>query len=269
VAPSPRRPRPPLPKRLAAAATNQLPLKLAALFFSFVLWLAVSAEEPTDEWVPVRVSVVTDSAVSLSEPVPPVRAFVIGRGRELLKLYVSEPTVHRTIDDGVRDSVTIPLKPSDVTLPAWVDADVREIDPSSITLHFNVTVTRKVPVRSELRLRVDSGWRIVGDPRFDPESVTVHGTRQAMRSVGAIPTAAQEFTVRDTSSQMVPLDAKRFGVQVEPEMVRVSVPAVYDVPVAPADSAAHSTASPKPAAKGRVGHAHRGEPQPPTDHPTP
>jgi len=269
VAPTPRRPRPPLPKRLAAAATNQLPLKLAALFFSLVLWLAVSAEEPTDEWVPVRVSVVTDSTVSLSEPVPPVRAFVIGRGRELLKLYVSEPTVHRTIDAGARDSMAIPLRPSDVTLPAWVDADVREVDPSSITLHFNVTVTRKVPVRSELRLRADSGWRIVGNPRFEPESVTVRGPRQAIRPIGAVPTAAQELTVHDTSSQMVSLDTSRLGVHVEPEMVRVSVPTVQDVPVTPADSTSPTTTSPKPAAKGRGGRAHRGTPRPPVDRPTP
>jgi hypothetical protein len=248
VAPAPRRPRPPLPQRILAAALNQLPLKLAALFFAFVLWLAVSAEEPTDEWVPVRITLSSDSAVSLREPVPAVRAFVIGPGRELLKLYVSEPTLRLTVGDDVPDSLTVPLKASDVVLPAWVNAHAGEIEPSSVTLHFAVRATRKLPIRSELRLHADSGWRIVGDPRFQPGSVMVSGPRDRVRRVTVVATAPQVLYVHDSEPQLVPLDTAGLGLRTEPEAVRVFVPAVRDVPPA-IDTASSAPSTPAPAPK--------------------
>lgn len=195
-----------------------------------MLWLAVSAEEPTDEWVPVQIELTADSNVSLREPIPPVRAFVIGRGRELLKLYVAEPTVHRTINGDVPDSLTIDLQPNDVNLPAWVNARVGEVEPRAITLHFTVTATRRVPVRSALQVRPDSGWRIVGAPSLEPESVTVQGPRDAVRAVKFVPTVRQELVMSDTAGQVVPLDTVGLGVQVEPELVRIVAPMV---PVAP------------------------------------
>jgi YbbR domain-containing protein len=217
-------------------ALNRLPLKLAALLFAFVLWLAVSAEEPTDEWVPVRVALTTDSTVSLRDPVPLVRAFVIGRGRELLKLYVAEPVVHRTIASDVPDSLTLELKPGDVSLPSWVDARVSQVEPQSITLHFTVTAEKRVPVRSELSLRADSGWRIVGDPSLQPESVTVRGPRRAVKKVAAVPTVRQELIVRDSAGQVVPLDTVGLGVHVEPELIQILTPMVHVAPPV-ADSA--------------------------------
>jgi YbbR domain-containing protein len=217
-------------------ALNRLPLKLAALLFAFVLWLAVSAEEPTDEWVPVRIALTTDSTVSLRDPVPLVRAFVIGRGRELLKLYVAEPVVHQTIDADVPDSLTLELKPGDVSLPSWVDARVSQVEPQSITLHFTVTAEKRVPVHSELSLRADSGWRIVGDPSLQPDSVTVRGPRQAVKRVTSVPTVRQELIVRDSAGQVVPLDTVGLGVHVEPELIQILTPMVRVAPPV-ADSA--------------------------------
>lgn len=249
MAPAPRRPRPPLPRRLLASALNQLPLKLGALFFTFVLWLVVSAQEPTAEWWPVHITLSADSAVSLREPVPDVRASVVGPVQELLKLRLSEPMIHLTVGDNVPDSLTVPLTASQVVLPTWVNAHASEVQPSSVTLHFAVRATRTVPIRSELRLHADSGWRIVGDARFTPESVTVTGPRDRVRRVSVVATTQQELFVRDSEPQVVPLDTDGLGLRIEPNAVRVFVPVVRDEPPPAPDSTSSAASASTPASK--------------------
>ena len=145
--PAPERPRStgPVVRRARAALTEQPFLKLAALFFSFVLWLVVAAEQPTEEVVPVRLSLRADSGVRITSVVPPVRALVVGRGRELLKLYADPPVVERTVASDSPDSVVLRLTSEDVDFPSEVQARVREVEPRFVTLHLAVSAQRKVP----------------------------------------------------------------------------------------------------------------------------
>ena len=124
---------------LRAAFTEKLPLKAAAIFFAFVLWLVVSAEEPTEEVVPVRFSPTLDSGVVVEGEAPSVRALVMGRGRELLKLYTAPPVIYRRIRSGLRDSVRVEIGPADVDLPAGVTASVRDVQPRVVTFHLRRT----------------------------------------------------------------------------------------------------------------------------------
>ena len=128
--------RPTLKRKLRDAFTQHLFLKFAALFFALVLWLVVSAEEPTEEVMGVRFEPALDSGVVISGEMPNVRALVLGRGREILKLYNAAPVIHRRVRSGLRDSVRIELGPADVDLPAGVSATVRDVRPRVITLRL-------------------------------------------------------------------------------------------------------------------------------------
>jgi hypothetical protein len=127
-------------RRVSSALTEHLPLKLAAVFFALVLWLVVSAEEPTEEVVSVRFEPALDSGVVLDGGAPAVRALVLGRGRELLKLYNAVPVIHRRVRSGLRDSVRVELGPADVDLPAGVSAVVRDVRPRIVTLRMHRTL---------------------------------------------------------------------------------------------------------------------------------
>ena len=119
---------------------ERLGLKVAAVFFALVLWMVVSIEEPTDEIIPIRFAPVVDSGVVVVGPLPTVRALVLGRGRELLKLYNASPVIVRRVPSGEGDTVTLQLGPADVDLPAGVSAVVRDVRPSVVKLHL-----RRVP----------------------------------------------------------------------------------------------------------------------------
>ena len=121
---------------IRSAFAERLALKAAALFFALVLWMVVSAEEPTDEVVPIRFAPVVDSGVAIVGPLPVVRALVLGRGRELLKLYIAPPVIVRHIQGVNAESVSLDLGPADVDLPAGVNAVVRDVRPRHVTLQL-------------------------------------------------------------------------------------------------------------------------------------
>jgi hypothetical protein len=222
-------------RRFIGSFTERLPAKLAALFLSLVLWLMVGAEEPTDEWVDVRLALVMDSTVALRDSAPRVQALVVGRARELLKLYTELPVLRRVIPANTADDVTLELHPEDVILPGNVSAKVANINPRTLQLRFVVRETRRVPVRSEVHVSADSGLHLTGDPRLQPESVTVRGARDAVRAIESVPTQPTHIYVRDTVTvHSVPLDTMGLRVRITPAQVQVHVTAARDTAVVPA-----------------------------------
>jgi hypothetical protein len=213
------------PRRwLTAAVTERLPYKAAALFLALVLWLVVSAEEPTEDLVPVRVALLLDSSLTLVSPRPVVQALVVGRGRELLKLYATPPVIRRVLPADVDDSVQFDLRPVDVDLPEGIDAIVRDVQPRTIALRFSATAERRFPVRSALTVRAADGVRVTGTPSFSPESVTVVGPRRALRIFDNVWTVRETVTVADSMPHTARIDTTRVRGRVRPTRVTYTVP---------------------------------------------
>jgi len=215
-----------LERHIRAAFTERLGYKAAALFFALVLWFVVSAEEPTEELVPVRLEAAYDTARVLTSTRPVIRALVAGRARDLIKLYDTPPVVRRAITDDAPDSIAVDLRPADVYIPPDVDAIVRDVQPRTLVLVFDVMTSRRVPVTSGVRFAGDSsGSRSIRQfaARFVPDSVTVTGPRRAVNAVEWIRTAEQTITVRDSGEFVVPLDVSALaaGVTVRPAEVKL------------------------------------------------
>jgi hypothetical protein len=228
---------PPTPwqKRVTAAFTEHLPLKLAATFFAFVIWLVVSGERPTEMVVPVRVEIGVDTLVTLRGPTPEVRALVVGRGRDLMKLWDTPPTISQRLGSDVPDSVSLMLEVNNVELPPGVAGIVRDVSPRSLRLRFDVQTKKFVPVRSAVRVRADSGFRLTGPVEIDPTRVQLIGERRSVRAIDTVHTAPAELIVRDTLPMTVALDTVGLGVRVNPAVVRVRVP-VAAMPTPPVAS---------------------------------
>lgn len=221
--------------------THRLPFKIAAIFFALVLWLVVSAEEPTQDLVPVRFQPVVDSGMTLVSAPQEVRALVVGRAREVLQLYSRPPVISRIVHADVGDTVVIELRPEDVDLPPDAGAIVRDVQPRRVMLRFASTMQRELPVQSLLDITADTGFRISGPPVFEPESVLVTGDRRVVPTLAGVPTVAAHLAVRDSVAIRVALDTARLGVRARPSSVLVRIPVVPDTgTVAAPDTAAPS-----------------------------
>lgn len=228
------------PTRLLAAAERlvsgafgreRLFYKGAAIFLALVLWLVVSVEQPTADRVPVRLSFQKDSSVALLGDVPVLTAQVVGRGREVQLLKLSPAAeVMVSVPDTV-DSMRVRLTAADVLLPPTIDdeVDVRSVEPNVFTLHFTTRVRKRVPVRSRLRISVDSALRTIGSAQLVPDSVMIIGTRAQVAAVEEVRTAAMNVRIRDTLGTLIPLDTTELGgATLSPPQVRLRVPVVRD-----------------------------------------
>lgn len=143
----PPKPRTTLQRRAVSAMTSRLPFKFAALTIAIILWAIVSIEEPQEERVNVTLQPVpTDSAIIVDGPLPPVHAWVVGRGRDLFRLVGQPPVIRMPITSGAPETLTVRLTPEMVELPVDINARVREVQPSTVQLHLDVLTQKYVPV---------------------------------------------------------------------------------------------------------------------------
>lgn len=212
-------------QRFAVSAfTERLPYKAAAVFLALVLWLVVSSEEPTERIVDVTFIPQLDSAITLVGSRPPIgdlSALVAGSGRELMNLVTNPPTLRRIFGPDTPDSVRLELTANDVELPIGVTARVALVAPGAVTLYFDRRVTKRVPVRSLLRVVTDSGFILVGEPVLAPDSVMLTGAREDLDGINEVPTQRADVTVRDDEPIVVPLDTAGLGVRVSPASIRL------------------------------------------------
>jgi hypothetical protein len=217
---APRHPSIPWRQRIRAAFTERLALKASAVLLALVLWFVVAARQPTEEVASVHFSPILDSALVLRDPPPPIRALVLGRASEIVKLANTPLVIRRLIDGEVPDTLVLALRTSDVEVPDGVQLIVRDLQPASLTLRFEPTSSRRVPVRSAIVLRApiaQSSFAV----RFEPESVTVLGPRRVVAQMAFVSTAADSIRV-DTLPHLVDLDTTRLGVTVRPSQVKAS-----------------------------------------------
>jgi len=208
-------------RHIAAAFTEHLALKASAVLLAIVLWFVVAAREPMEEVASVRFQPQLDSAVVLRDPPSMIRALVIGRASEILKLSNTPLVIRRSIASDVPDTLVLTLRTSDVEVPEGVEVIVRDVEPRSLTLRFESTASRMVPVRSALLVRAPRGTSHV-PVQLDPESVTIRGPRRAVTQLHFVSTMPDSITL-ETLPHLVDVDTAGLGVAVKPNQVKAIV----------------------------------------------
>jgi len=206
---------------LRGALTEHLALKASSVLLAVVLWFVVAAREPTDEVVGVRFAPQLDSGLVLRDPPPAIRALVIGRPSEILKLSTTPLTIRRPLSSDAPDTLVLTLRTSDVEVPEGIEVIVRDVQPRSVMLRFESTVSREVPVRSRLLVRAPAG----GPPvivQLSPSEVTISGPRREVAPLRFLVTIADSIAV-DTIPHLVDIDTAGLGVVVRPAQVKATV----------------------------------------------
>lgn len=204
-------------RQAKSAFTEHLALKASSVLLAVVMWFAVAAREPDEVWASVRFAPQVDSALVLRDK-PPIRALVAGRASEILKLSNTPLVIRRSITSDVPDTLVLTLRTSDVEVPEGVEVIVRDVQPRSLTLRFESTVSRLVPVRSFIIVAAPAGTLSVS-VQLDPESVTVSGPRRAVARLRSVATVPDSITV-DTLTHLIDLDTAGLGVSVRPSQVK-------------------------------------------------
>ena len=150
--------RPDWRRRLRDITTERLGLKAIALVLALLLWIVVSARQPTEGYVRVRVTPTLDSSLVLIGAPPVVQALVSGRAADLVKLYATPLVLRRTVGGDVPDTLMLDVTPADVHVPPELSEAVHVLDvqPRAVMLRFGSSVTQ-TNSRDERRTRRRAG----------------------------------------------------------------------------------------------------------------
>lgn len=198
------------------ALTRNWQLKLAALSLAVLLWVVVSAEQVTTQWipVPVRVAERDPDRVVTGGPFPAeVEVRFGGPGRELWELALERPVLVLPVDGVEADNQVYVLDPRMVRIPNGLSA-VTPIDvrPASARVLTQRVVTRDVPVRVRIARRSRERYVVLDTPRVVPATVRVTGPADRVARLDAVVTEPLEIGTADsTFRRAVPLDGDSLG----------------------------------------------------------
>ncbi len=219
----------PLPFR---ALTRNWQLKLAALSLAILLWVVVSAEQVTTQWipVPVRVAASDPGHVVTGGPFPAqVEVRFAGPGRELWELALERPMLVLPVDRVEADSQVFVLDPRMVRIPNGLSVSPLDVRPGSVRVLTQRVVTRDVPVRVRIARRSRDRYVVLDTPRVTPATVRVTGRADRVAALEAVVTEPLEIGTADSAIRRgVPLDADSLGGGVRASARSVEVSARVD-----------------------------------------
>lgn len=229
--------------RLIQALSGNWALKLTAFGLAVLLWVALSAERPTDRWlsVPVEVQLRDSGYQMVRAPAPAsVEVRFSGSGRDLLELAIQQPVLVLPVPEVQDGNEIYVLDPRMVRLPPGLDVAAQDVRPGVVRLGLAEVATKEVPVRVVVTGRPE-GDRVLADSlRVRPRSVRIRGPADLLERVEAVRTRPLDLSVEDSSfARAVPLDTTglpgvRFGtadVEVSGDVEPAVTKSITDVPV--------------------------------------
>ncbi|MQA92186.1 MAG: hypothetical protein GEU90_18500 [Gemmatimonas sp.] len=206
--------------------TENWKLKTLAFALAVLLWVVVSSEQVTNNWIGVPLDVqVTDPdyRIASSDLPSEVEVRFSGPARDLLDLALRRPPLRLAVSDVQEPVETLALDPRMVQLPAQVAVSALEVRPAAIRLEFAAIGTRILPVQVQVTSRLGNEWALVDSITADPPEVRVRGPRDVVAGLGPVKTVPVELLPGDSSfSRLVPLDtAGLAGIDLSTLEVRV------------------------------------------------
>jgi hypothetical protein len=192
---------------LRSAFVENAALKLVAFLLALTLFILVHSDEDTLQpvTVPLRYVAPPPGLTLVNEPPSQVRVTVKGSRRRLKRLDESEldPILVTLTNTGEFIFQPRMVRP----LPAGVE--VASISPSSVSLEYERSVAKRVPIRPRTTGAPAAGFR-VEEIRVEPADIEIHGAESALAKTSELVT------------QQIPIDGATEPIT---EMVALEDPA--------------------------------------------
>lgn len=211
--------------------TNNLALKLAAIFLAVVLWLFAKGEQTANrEFLIPLVLRNIPSGLTTAERVPDGVVVVFsGAYKELMRtgLWGDPYAVVDMSDAEAGRGFRVSLSAANVVLPPDAVVQVVEIrDPSSLDLEMDRLQEKRVAVVPTVEGRLAEGYYVLGVPQAVPDSVTVFGPADVVGGLSEVSTAALSVEgrrARVEATRAVVFEGP-WNLNSVPREVRVAVP---------------------------------------------
>lgn len=176
-------------------------LKLAAFALAVLLWVVLSADQVTTQWLPVRVEAeIRDPAYEVAYgPVPnEVEVRFTGAGRELWELAINRPRLLLRVTEVDEDTELYILGPQMVQRPRGLSVTADDVRPSSVRMGFIRLNTRDVAITVPVGRGVQEGYVLLDSLIVRPAQVRVSGPAERVAQVTSVATRPLDLSREDT-----------------------------------------------------------------------
>src|SRR2546422_4737476 len=147
-----------MPVNIGQLFVRNWPIKLAAMFFAVMLYVAVAAQQPLTQSFALRLAVSVPPSRAVRQQPAGVTVVISGKGSEILKLRSFPRLVRKTIPDTFSASVWhVHLQASDVEIPKGADVQVAEITPRDVDVVLDSVARKEVRIVPLVRGEAGSG----------------------------------------------------------------------------------------------------------------
>lgn len=208
------------------------PIKLAAMFFAVMMYVAVAAQQPLTQSFAVRLAVAIPPGRTVRQQPPGVTVVISGKGSEMMKLRTFPRVIRKTIPDTFSASVwRVELQASDVDIPKGTDVQVADITPRHIEVLLDSVTRKEVKIVPQVKVEAESGYVLRG-LSITPSVAHVVGPEKSLAGLDSVMTLPTKISsVNGAFFRTVPLDTAPLGiVRIAPKEVRVAgeVAAIID-----------------------------------------
>ncbi len=206
---------------------------VAATLLSVLLWVGVSAQELTQQVIPVDLVVLNGDRRYVQTGQEPegetVDVKFLGPAGALLRLSVDRPQILIPVDSVDSRTKEVPLSTRMVT--GRGDSNLGEgvhaisVDPDRGLLHFEPRAQKVVRVVPRIALSFAEGFVMADSVRVQPGVVAVEGPENEVDLIDSVVTIPISRHLRDSMNVEVPLEAPEGSglVELSSPSVRVSV----------------------------------------------
>lgn len=213
-----------MPVNVGQLITRNWPVKLAALFFSAMLYVAVAAQQPITQLFTLQLEVAAPPGRSIKQAPTEISVLLSGRGGELLKLRSLPRVISKTVPDTFSGSVWhIRLQASDVPIPKGVDVQVADFGPRDVDVGLDSAARKEVRIVARVTMNADSSFVLQG-LTVHPATARLVGPPKSVSGIDSLMT--ERITIAAAPgvfSRTVDLDTSAIGVaRVIPSEVLIS-----------------------------------------------
>src|SRR5437667_82217 len=200
------------------------PIKLAALFFAIMLYVAVAAQQPLSQTFVMRLAIAIPPGRTVRHQPAGVTVVSRGKGSEILKLHSFPRVIRKAIPDTFSAALwRIQLQPTDVELPKGIEVQVADIRPRDIEILLDSVAHKEVRIVPRVNVEAESGYVLRG-LSITPSLARLVGPEQSLAKLDSVTTLPTVISsVSGPFFQTVPIDTTPLGVvRISPKAVRMA-----------------------------------------------
>jgi hypothetical protein len=199
-------------------------IKLAAMFFAVMLYVAVAAQQPLSQSFAMRLAFGIPPGRTVRQQPSGVVVVISGKGSEILKLRSFPRVIRKVIPDTFSASLWhVQLQPTDIALPKWIDVQVADIRPRDIEILLDSVARKDVRIVPRVKVEAESGY-VVRGLSITPSLARLIGPEKSLAGIDSVTTLPTVISsVNGPFFRTVPIDTAPLGiVRITPKDVRMA-----------------------------------------------